>query len=259
MNNNLSVEPLNNTITPGQRLCQEREKLGLGQEDIARRLFLNKSIIKAIEEDNYDDIVAKTYARGYLRAYAQMLNLPEKEILASFDQLKKDFVPYDTPVKPERYENAGISSSYGHKKMRWLSYGVIFVLILLVFAWSFNKHSGVEVKTISSQTNTNLTQEEVVTDTTKLGNVVLPTQDSALPTTDQTIDSAQQISDQTKIKENSSLPPAVDVGQNRETKVGQDQSTNDKPKSSKDNVKKNRLTKNKHVADDDSSASSDDE
>jgi len=254
MNNNFSVEPQNNIVTPGQRLRQAREALGISQEDIARRLFLNKSIIKAIEEDNYDDIVAKTYARGYLRAYAQMLNLSEKEILAGFDQLKKDFVPYDTPVKPERYENAGISSSYGHKKTRWLSYGVIFVLILLVFVWSFNRHSGTEVKTISPQTNTSLTPSEAVTtDTTKLGNVI------ALPTTDQVIDSAQQISDQAKIKDNSSLPPAVDVGQSQEASGVQDQSTNDKSKSSKEDVKKNHSAKKQHVSEDDLSASSDDE
>lgn len=73
--------------TPGQILKAAREDRQISVGEIAQRLLLSKSTIAAIEEDDYSRIVALVYAEGYLKAYAQFLQIPVNTVLASFRRL----------------------------------------------------------------------------------------------------------------------------------------------------------------------------
>lgn len=66
---------------PGSLLTDTRLKLGLDQKNVAEMLHLREHQIRALEEDDYDNLPEPTYVKGYLRAYAQLLSLePEKVI-----------------------------------------------------------------------------------------------------------------------------------------------------------------------------------
>lgn len=69
------------TETPGVRLRQARESLGLTQQTVAERLCLKVSTIRDIEEDNAQANLASTFHRGYIRSYAKLVHLPEDELL----------------------------------------------------------------------------------------------------------------------------------------------------------------------------------
>jgi cytoskeletal protein RodZ len=73
--------------TPGQLLKTAREARQIGIGEVAQRLLLSKSIIIAIEEDDYSRISASVYAEGYLKAYAQFLQIPADALLISFRHL----------------------------------------------------------------------------------------------------------------------------------------------------------------------------
>jgi len=74
-------------LTPGQILKAAREAKQINIGEIAQRLLLSKSTIAAIEEDDYSRIPAPVYAEGYLKAYAQFLQIPVDTVLASFRRL----------------------------------------------------------------------------------------------------------------------------------------------------------------------------
>ncbi|CAL7963244.1 cytoskeleton protein RodZ [Gammaproteobacteria bacterium] len=73
--------------TPGQILKAAREAKQIGIGEIAQRLLLSKTTIAAIEEDDYSRISAPVYAEGYLKAYAQFLQIPVDAVLDSFRRL----------------------------------------------------------------------------------------------------------------------------------------------------------------------------
>ena len=52
---------------PGDRLKAERIELGLSIEDVATRMHLSVGILEAIEDNNFDDITAPIFVKGYLR------------------------------------------------------------------------------------------------------------------------------------------------------------------------------------------------
>jgi cytoskeleton protein RodZ len=69
----------------GALLKQSREQRGLTTAEVASQLRLKVSLIEQIEAEQWDPAVSATFIRGYLRAYAKLLKLPEHEILANFE------------------------------------------------------------------------------------------------------------------------------------------------------------------------------
>lgn len=74
-------------VGPGQQLRQARVDTRLSVEDVARALQLSARHIAAIERDDYEQLPAATYVRGYLRAYAQLVGLAPERVLETFNQL----------------------------------------------------------------------------------------------------------------------------------------------------------------------------
>ncbi|HET8705932.1 MAG TPA: RodZ domain-containing protein, partial [Pseudomonadales bacterium] len=75
------------TLLPGQRLRAARERLKLSQQEIAEQLKLPKRTVIAIELDDYASMPNRTFARGYLRAYARIVKISPEEISAAYDQV----------------------------------------------------------------------------------------------------------------------------------------------------------------------------
>lgn len=73
--------------TSGQILKAAREARKVSIGEIAQRLLLSKNTIIALEQDDYSKIPAPVYAEGYLKAYAQFLQIPIDAVLASFRSL----------------------------------------------------------------------------------------------------------------------------------------------------------------------------
>lgn len=83
----MSASTAPQTAGPGQQLRQARLDAQLSVEDVARALQLSARHIAAIERDDYEQLPAATYVRGYLRAYAQLVGIAPERVLDSFNQL----------------------------------------------------------------------------------------------------------------------------------------------------------------------------
>ena len=69
---------------PGKILCDARKQLGFSPEEVAEILNLSTSQINALENDDFASLPGSTYVRGYLRSYAQVLELSSDDILADY-------------------------------------------------------------------------------------------------------------------------------------------------------------------------------
>ncbi len=114
---------------PGERLKKCRESMKLTRVDIATRLNLRINIIEALEKDDYKYIPKSVFARGYLRSYAKLLNLPPNEIVDSFNLLEWPENPIEFPRAPLRT---------GQKKAAKKEYSaapwIALVALILIFA-----------------------------------------------------------------------------------------------------------------------------
>lgn len=104
----MTEEP-NNAGAPecGRLLRRAREGLGLSEDDVAEELRLSPFQIRALEEDDWEHLPGSTYARGYLRSYARLLNLDVDKLLAGATTQELEISPDARPTQGPRDEPEG--------------------------------------------------------------------------------------------------------------------------------------------------------
>ncbi len=80
-------EPVLTSTTPslGERLRQAREAKKYSIAEVAAQLRLTKDIVSYLENQEWDRLNGRTYARGYFASYVKFLGLPYEEMLAVFN------------------------------------------------------------------------------------------------------------------------------------------------------------------------------
>lgn len=76
-------------VSPGTLLRKTREELDITLEEVSQALHLVVSKVQILEADEYQRLHSITFARGYLRNYAKLLNLDVDSIMQSFDAFIK--------------------------------------------------------------------------------------------------------------------------------------------------------------------------
>jgi cytoskeleton protein RodZ len=74
------------TPGPGERLRAARLAGGFDLAKIASELHLTGAVVAALEADDYAEIGARVFVRGYLRNYARIVGMPVESILRQFDE-----------------------------------------------------------------------------------------------------------------------------------------------------------------------------
>lgn len=66
---------------PGARLRAAREAASLSVDQVAQQLKLAPRQVKALEDENFDELPGRTFSRGFVRNYARLLNLDPEDLL----------------------------------------------------------------------------------------------------------------------------------------------------------------------------------
>ncbi len=75
----------------GQYFRRAREYKGWTLEEAVVKTRILYPFLKAVEEDNYEQLPAEVFAKGFVRSYGQLLGLPDAEVLAKFDESGRQF------------------------------------------------------------------------------------------------------------------------------------------------------------------------
>lgn len=75
----------------GSKLQIAREFQGLTLEQIASTTRVREHYLKALEEDRFDCLPQKVFAKGFVRSYARSLNLDEEECVQLFMDSSRTF------------------------------------------------------------------------------------------------------------------------------------------------------------------------
>ncbi len=121
-----------NLLSPGQRLRAEREQRGLQVDDVAQRMRLTPAVIQKLENDEFDGFVSLTYALGYVRNYARILQLDADEMV---EQILDAFPHFDGgPVERSLLQTAR-AQVQAQSRSLMLTNWLIGALLVLVIFW----------------------------------------------------------------------------------------------------------------------------
>ncbi len=119
----------------GARLVESREQAGLSQNDVAKALLLDLSVIKALESETFDELPEPTYVRGYIRSYARLLSLTPEDLLEIYDQQDHNEPEWEIN-EPARHEVAQ------GRQFRHVTLVVALVIFGLLVTWLLTEGNG---------------------------------------------------------------------------------------------------------------------
>jgi cytoskeleton protein RodZ len=122
----------------GAQLKKEREKQGISLEDISVSTKIGTRMLRALEEEHFDQLPGGIFNKGFIRAYARCLHLDE-------DQAVADYLAATTPPnKSGNDEQAPLLEPPSREPetatsgLPWGIFAVVLLIIALGFAaWGF--------------------------------------------------------------------------------------------------------------------------
>lgn len=145
------------TITVGQQLQTARQEKQLTVPYIAQQMCLKEHVIHALENDAKLDNVASTFVKGYVRAYAKLLELDGEALVAQYNEAHRSdpnnnatMISFSRKVARENVDS----------KWMLVTYGVISVIILMIIIWWYQQ-SQTSVIPVSQNTLQESVLEEV--------------------------------------------------------------------------------------------------
>ena len=125
------------TIGPGSRLRMAREAARISLAEVAKHLHLTAHLIADIENDDYTRSPSFVFIRGYLRAYANLVQVPADEIIQDFNRLGLEEAPSNRPKRRFTHRR-------GHTE-NWISWLGLMMLLgvvtLAAFWWSHHRNA----------------------------------------------------------------------------------------------------------------------
>jgi cytoskeleton protein RodZ len=113
----------------GEQLRQAREAKGLSIQDVEQATHIRRAFLLAIEEERFEDLPEPTYARGFVRQYAQLVGLDAAPVLEAFGRAMG---PRQQAIPTVLDEPLWESTRPG---LRGLITVLLVALVLLVAGW----------------------------------------------------------------------------------------------------------------------------
>ncbi len=138
VNSSTSQPQQKNNSMPGAQLAAYRRAQGKSVEEIASLLKLTPRQILALEADNYALLPGLTIVRGFIRAYAKILNVNADTLIAmmmpEFPEPVAPIVPPRTLAMPllELRRLPALFINRRHPSLRWVM-SLVVVLLMIVF------------------------------------------------------------------------------------------------------------------------------
>lgn len=121
------------SIGIGEKLRKARLEKGITYDDVVKDTKIRARYLQALEEEEWDVFPGKVYLKGFLRTYSNYLGLNDAEFI---EQIKEIATKEPEIINiPQRIEMPGRP-----RRKMGIVYGVIAVLLLLVFQYTYTHY-----------------------------------------------------------------------------------------------------------------------
>ena len=136
--------PETRNLSPGEQLRNARQGYRWSVEDVAANLNLTVDMVRALESGDTEVLPGPTFVRGYLRAYARLMEIDESTVLAGADDAQGESIGSVVPLlgkeafkdkKGRQWLKFSTSQKKGRRKTVLIS---ILILAGILAAWWFS-------------------------------------------------------------------------------------------------------------------------
>jgi cytoskeleton protein RodZ len=125
----------------GAQLKQEREKQGISLDDISLTTKIGTRMLRALEEEQFDQLPGGIFNKGFIRAYARCLHMDEEQAIADYlaatgvtalarkSDNNEQLPVLDPPPREENPAAAGVP---------WNKFAIVLLIVAVGFTgWGF--------------------------------------------------------------------------------------------------------------------------
>ncbi|WP_133127259.1 helix-turn-helix domain-containing protein [Legionella nagasakiensis] len=152
---------------PGAQLAAVRQAKGYSTDYVAGKLHLRVRLIELLEADEYQNMPEPVFIKGYLRAYAKLLDVAPEPLLEAFNGL------YSSERKLERalWQSRRETNRAEHA-VRWLTALFALGVLIAVAVWWYKNKDNERIFPTSvsrQETSSNKSESEIrLTDLSKM-------------------------------------------------------------------------------------------
>ncbi|MFT4563194.1 MAG: cytoskeleton protein RodZ [Gammaproteobacteria bacterium] len=117
--------------SPGRLIAQARDAHSLSPGALAARLRLDPKVIQALERDDFGNLPAPMFVKGYIRSIAKELNLDAEIVLNAYDGL----AAVEPPALADFTSRAPVQVGVNSTVIKGVTLGLIGLLVVLVVIW----------------------------------------------------------------------------------------------------------------------------
>jgi cytoskeleton protein RodZ len=133
---------------PGAQLALMRNKKGYTTDYVAGKLHLRVHLIELLEADDYSKMPEPVFIKGYLRAYAKLIEVSPDPFIETFNRCYREERKVERALWQSRKQ-----SHKAENTIRWVtSLIAVVVLTAVVMWWNKNKDEQIKLPTTVSQT-----------------------------------------------------------------------------------------------------------
>lgn len=146
----------------GQILKEAREEKSLTLDDIQEMTKIQKRYLVAIEQNEFQALPGRFYARAFIKEYAEVIGLNATELLAEFDEEKIETEDVTETAQYSRLERTKAPKEA--KSTSFLSIiptiiVVILIIAIVVVAWMFLQKSSNDSENEAVQNNNEIIRD----------------------------------------------------------------------------------------------------
>lgn len=115
---------------PGSQLADIREAKGFSREYVAGKLHLRVKVIELLENDDYQNMPEPVFIKGYLRAYAKLMDTEPEPLLEAFNHQCHTERKLEKALWQTRRPSNGAEYA-----IKWLTVAIAAGVIIAVSLW----------------------------------------------------------------------------------------------------------------------------
>lgn len=125
------AQPQSSEFSTGQKLANARKALGLSIEELSEQTRVPSKVLVNIESDELPTDLPETFVRGYIRAYAKRVGVPEEQVLQQIETT--------APSTADSMKMQSFSKRSKRKKVERrltiISWAIVAILAIALVAW----------------------------------------------------------------------------------------------------------------------------
>ncbi len=139
--------------TPGEMLQQARSLRGLSIEELAHEANLPATKLQALENDDYQEMTAPTFVKGYIRSCCRFLSLDANQVIAAYDQFSQHLTDTGVIVEPPQAKSQPLEKPIPEWSWAVLAGAVVVILMAVFFLWGGNEEVVVPAAEVAKSTS----------------------------------------------------------------------------------------------------------